>query len=129
MIEMELDHMDKLYYSKNLLVRYIHTKRLEIIKKIVENYKFKNYNKERMSDKILDCGCGEGHLLKKLQGRKYGIDLSDTPLKRAKEKNPDVKFLKSNITDLPFEDNFFDIVYLLRGLGTHSRVQICSFRN
>ena len=34
MIEMELDHMDKLYYSKNPLVRYIHTKRLEIIKKI-----------------------------------------------------------------------------------------------
>jgi len=34
MIEMELDHMDKLYYSKNPLVRYIHTKRLEIIKKM-----------------------------------------------------------------------------------------------
>ena len=93
MIEMELDHMDKLYYSKNPLVRYIHTKRLEIIKKIVENQKQKKYNKKKVADKILDCGCGEGHLLKKLQGRKYGIDLSDTALKRAKEKNPDAKFL------------------------------------
>jgi len=110
MIEMELDHIDKLYYSKNPLARYIHTKRLEIIKKIVENYKLKNYNKEKMLDNILDCGCGEGHLLKKLQGRKYGIDLSVTAIKRAKEKNPDAKFLKSNIIDLPFEDNFFDIV-------------------
>ncbi len=63
-----------------------------------------------MLDNILDCGCGEGHLLKKLQGRKYGIDLSVTAIKRAKEKNPDAKFLKSNIIDLPFEDNFFDIV-------------------
>ena len=100
MTEMELDHMDELYHSPNPLVRYIHTKRLEIIKELVGN------NKGR----LLDCGCGEGHLLKKLNGEKYGIDVASIALKRAKERNPDAKILKGDITNLPFDDGFFDVV-------------------
>lgn len=100
MTEMELDHMDELYHSPNPLVRYIHTKRLEIIKELVGN------NKGR----LLDCGCGEGHLLEKLCGKKYGIDCSSIPLKRAKERNPDAMILKGNLTNLPFDDGFFDVV-------------------
>ena len=97
---MELDHMDELYHSLNPLVRYIHTKRLEIINKFVGS------NKGR----LLDCGCGEGHLLKKLSGKKYGIDGSSISLKRAKERNPDAKILDGDITNLPFDDGFFDVV-------------------
>lgn len=100
MTEMEPDHMNDLYNSSNPLVRYVHTKRLMEIKKMVGN------NKGR----LLDCGCGEGHLLETLCGKKYGLDYSSNALKRAKERNPDATILKGDLTDLPFDDEFFDVV-------------------
>jgi ubiquinone/menaquinone biosynthesis C-methylase UbiE len=97
--QMELDHMDKVYNSGNPLVRYIHNNRLEIINALVGN------NRER----ILDCGCGEGHLLAKINGIKYGVDFSKASLARAKERNPEATILEGNITNLPFYDDFFAI--------------------
>lgn len=64
---MELDHMEGLYNSSNPFVKHVHNKRLKIIKSLVGK------NEER----LLDCGCGEGHLLAVLEGIKYGIDLSE----------------------------------------------------
>ena len=95
----DINHMDKRYHSKNPFVKYIHTKRLEIIKELVGD------NKGR----LLECGCGEGHLLEELRGDKYGIDLSPS-LIRAKDRNQDAEILKGDITNLPFDDGFFDIV-------------------
>lgn len=96
---MELDHMDKLYNSRNPFIKNIHCKRIEIIKTLVGE------NKER----LLDCGCGEGHLLRQLSGIKYGVDFSVASLKRAKERNPDANLLNANIVDLPFDDDSFAI--------------------
>lgn len=91
--------MNKLYRSRNPFVRYVHTKRLQIIKELAE------YDKKI----LLDCGCGEGHLLSQLNGKKYGVDYSPTAVKRAEERNPDAEIFKEDITLLPFEDGFFDI--------------------
>ena len=91
--------MNKLYRSRNPFVRYVHTKRLQIIKELAE------YDKKI----LLDCGCGEGHLLSQLSGKKYGVDYSPTAVKRAEERNPDAEIFKEDITLLPFEDGFFDI--------------------
>ncbi len=96
---MELDHMDKLYNSKNPFIRYVHNERLKKIKELV------NDNPGR----ILDCGCGEGHLLEQLSGTKYGVDFSVDSLKRARERNPDANIYEANITDLPFDDDFFAV--------------------
>jgi ubiquinone/menaquinone biosynthesis C-methylase UbiE len=99
MLRMELDHMDKVYNSGNPLVRYVHKKRLETINTLVGNN----------SERILDCGCGEGHLLAQLKGIKYGVDFSKASLKRARERNPDARILEANIANLPFDDGFFAI--------------------
>ena len=96
---MELDHMDGLYKSSNPFVKHVHNKRLKIIKSLVGK------NEER----LLDCGCGEGHLLAVLEGIKYGIDLSEESLRRAKERNPGAKIIEANLAKLPFEDNFFAV--------------------
>lgn len=96
---MELDHMDKLYNSKNPLVKYVHMKRLKILKNLVGN------NKER----LLDCGCGEGQLLAQVKGEKFGIDSLEIALKKAKERNPDARICKGNITNLPFDSSFFGV--------------------
>jgi len=100
-IKMELDHMDRVYASSNPFVRYVHLKRLEIISDLVGNDE-----KER----ILDCGCGEGHLLERLKGDRFGVDRSEISLKRARERNPGAKFRKAYIAQLPFEDEFFGVV-------------------
>lgn len=97
---MEQDHMDKVYTSSNPLVRYVHLKRLEVISNLV------GYDNQEC---VLDCGCGEGHLLERLSGRKFGVDASKIALKRAEERNRDARFYNSDIARLPFEDNSFGI--------------------
>ena len=100
MSAMEPDHMDRLYQSPNPFVRYVHTKRLEIIKDLVGF----------TTGRILDCGCAEGHLLNQLSGKKYGVDISSHGLKRARERNPDATILKGSLTHLPFDNDSFDVV-------------------
>jgi ubiquinone/menaquinone biosynthesis C-methylase UbiE len=68
------------------------------------------YNKNA---RILDIGCGTGRHSIELTKRGYrvtGIDLSDSMLKRAKEKAAElglqVDFQKHDARDLPFYDEF-----------------------
>ena len=63
--------------------------------------------------KILDLGSGAGrHLVKIRKGKMYLIDFSKEMIKlakkRAKEKNINAEFSVSDLTKLPFKDNFFD---------------------
>jgi len=67
--------------------------------------------------KILDVGCGDGTLLyllkkslKRCKFKLYGIDSSKPALKVAKEKNPQVNFIKGKATDLKYRNNTFDLV-------------------
>ena len=69
--------------------------------------------------KILDVGCGTGRHSIELSKRGYlitGIDLSESQLKKAKEKakanNLNINFLKHDARNLPFE-NYFDVVIML----------------
>jgi len=95
--------------------------------------------------KIIDLGCGNGTLLKKLiaeQGTEgSGIEISDSGVKICKDKGLNV--IKAKIDSvLPFEDNYFDysvcnvtiqmVDYpevLLREMKRISRHQIISFPN
>ena len=105
-IDMEKDHMEKIYSSKNPLVRYIHTSRLnKIIKEIP---KIKNL-------KILDAGCGEGHFLFKIskifnEAKLYGSDITPIALESAEKRVEKVKFTLENLNNLNYEDDFFDII-------------------
>ncbi len=76
----------------------------------------------RAEMKVLECGCGPGtvtfELAKKVtNGSVIGIDIDtdqvDSNNKKAKESNiNNLKFESANILELPYADNFFDIVYM-----------------
>uniref|UniRef100_UPI004048783B class I SAM-dependent methyltransferase n=1 Tax=Algoriphagus sp. TaxID=1872435 RepID=UPI004048783B len=61
-------------------------------------------------DKILDVGVGLGRLLSKIDKnvRKYGVHISLSYLKEAKQKG--IEVLKSKIEELPYLDDTFDII-------------------
>ena len=62
--------------------------------------------------KILDLGCGSGRNFTKINGTIYAVDFSEKMLEVAKEsarkKNIKVELVKSAVSKLSFEDNFFD---------------------
>jgi ubiquinone/menaquinone biosynthesis C-methylase UbiE len=95
---MKLDQMDRLYTSNNPFVKHVHLKRINIIRSLagVDH------------GKLLDCGCGEGHMLSMFEGSKFGVDISDVELARASQRNPTATLVKASLTSMPFEDGSFD---------------------
>ena len=78
-----------------------------------------NYNKKL---RILDIGCGTGRHAIELTKRGYqikGIDLSESQLKRAREKakeqGVEIDFQKHDARNLPFEDEFDLAIMLCEG--------------
>jgi len=78
-----------------------------------------NYNK---SLKIIDVGCGTGRHSIELSQRGYqvtGIDLSDSQLKRAREKakmkNIKIEFLRYDARNLPFQKQYDVAIMLCEG--------------
>lgn len=71
--------------------------------------------------KILDLGSGSGRNLQRIKnGKMYLVDFSDKMIKLAKEKAKkekiDAEFFISDLTDLPFKDNFFDSAICISSL-------------
>jgi len=100
------DHMDKLYHDPNWLIRFGHQKRLKEIIKLLPDGK---------NLKILDAGCGEGHLLSliknKLPGAQlFGVDVTAIALLSAQKRIPEGNFINNDICRLSFQDNFFEVV-------------------
>ena len=66
--------------------------------------------------RVLDIGCGTGNytdLLQKVtQGEVYGVEPSKGMLDKAKAKQSKVVFKQGTAEELPFEDEFFDFVYM-----------------
>ncbi len=72
-------------------------------------------------DNVLDLCCGTGDLaglIKKIQPQACvtGIDFSEKMLDIASDKYCDVRFFQGDATNLPYEDNSFDIVTMAFGL-------------
>ena len=100
------NHMHSLYYSKNPLVRWVHQKRLSYI---VSHLPKKN------GLKILDAGCGEGHLIKKMYLNNkfndyYGVDITEIAIQKAKKRCPYANIKKMDISKLSYNENFFDVI-------------------
>jgi ubiquinone/menaquinone biosynthesis C-methylase UbiE len=62
----------------------------------------------KKTDRLLDVGCGTGFSFDFLECISYGVDPSDKMLKLCTDKN--AKLFCAGAENLPFEDNFFDIV-------------------
>ena len=61
---------------------------------------------------VLEVGCGTGVLLERIgnfASSARGVDISDGMLERARQRGLDVEF--ASATDLPFEDDSFDVVH------------------
>ena len=105
---MPLDHMEELYNSKNPLVRYAHRQRLDAIAAMLP---------KTGHLKVLDAGCGEGHLINRLHqadstNEYYGADVTDAALERALQRCPYAKLEKMDISNLNFPDSYFDAVVI-----------------
>jgi SAM-dependent methyltransferase len=73
---------------------------------ILEQYNFKT---------IIDIGCGKGtftHLFKKKNNYVLGIDISETAIKIARERYPDIDFLSCNISNI---NNYLKLLDNFRG--------------
>lgn len=84
---------------------------------VIKKCKKQNQN----PSKILDLCCGTGDmagLLKKTykQSEIIGVDFSGNMLNIARGKYTDIEFLEADCTDLPFEDNSFDVCVISFGL-------------
>lgn len=70
--------------------------------------------------KILDVGCGTGHLLAACERSLevtvrpsfYGIDLSQYLIKNARQRFPSYEFEAADATQMPYADETFDLVYV-----------------
>ena len=108
--KIEKKYMDhRSYYKKN--ANYSHFLDSQ------EKNDFKKYTDvilrySKNGSKFLDVGCGTGISIKLINQSKKrkcsGIDISESSIKRCKEKGLDFSVYKGE--KLPFEDNFFDIV-------------------
>lgn len=72
-------------------------------------------------DNVIDLCCGTGDIagmIKKIQPDACvtGIDFSERMLEIAKDKNQGIRYLQGDVTNLPYEDNSFDIVTIGFGL-------------
>lgn len=69
----------------------------------------------RGKGKVCDLGCGPGHIsrfVKDLGIDICGLDLSADMLKKAKEKNPDIEFIKGNMIDMKEKEKCFSGIIL-----------------
>ena len=86
----------------------------KVAKAMIEHYDLPH------SPKILDIGCGKGYLLydftKVLPDAEiYGIDISEYAIENSKEEIQD-RLQLGNATELPWPDDYFDLVYSLTTL-------------
>lgn len=96
-------------YSSNSLHHKNEYPNTEVVSFIMNNF---GKIKDKTKIKILDLGCGWGNNLSFLKEKGfdyYGIDFSKTAVEHCKKYFKNV--LCENISNLPYEDNFFDCVF------------------
>lgn len=98
------------YYEKgvkqNILQRIWHTKKLSTFKEVIDGVKYK---------KILDVGCAGGTFTNNIssifpQAKITGIDIYPRAIEYGKNKYPHINFILSDVHNLPFKNNTFDLI-------------------
>ena len=77
--------------------------------------------KDLKGKKVLDVGCGSGQdllNLQKLGAKAYGIDSSEESIKNAKEIVPGADLSLGTMNELPYPDNYFDMIVSKYALQT-----------
>lgn len=89
-------------------------KKLELIKKFL---------KVSPQDKLLDVGCGTGLTTSRWKCKCFGIDPSKKLLTKAKTKYKKIIFKQASAENIPFEDNFFDIVISVTAIQNFTSIE------
>lgn len=88
-------------------------RRRDYIKSKIDRWFINNYPRTQGFN-IIDIGCGDGQHLIWLQYFKntylYGSDYNLLRLRRAQQNVPSVRLLLMDILDIPFDDNYFDMI-------------------
>jgi len=89
--------------SENLIESLFHLHRYLIASRFVKN------------KIVLDAASGEGYgsfILSKNARKVFGVDIDEKTILEAKKKykNEKIYFLNANVTNLPFTENFFDVI-------------------
>ena len=96
--------VDRFHAHPSPLVRFVESRRIEAIFHLLD---------ARPSDRVLEVGCGAGHLLARLPaGRGVGVDLSESLLARtAARVGPRAALAQGDAGALPFATGAFERVY------------------
>lgn len=104
------------YYEKgiaeNLGQRYWHGQKFLVIKKLLVGFSPR---------KILDIGSNGGGLTAKISGlfpkaKTIGVDVYEKAVFYASARYPDISFLVADGQNLPFENDYFDLIFCLETL-------------
>ena len=92
----------EIYYAQTPISKWIHDWRIKSLIKLIGN----------VTDKvILDAGSGEGFFLSKIKAKeKYGIEISEKRLRRSQNLVPNMDVISGDVTNLPFDDETFDVI-------------------
>ncbi len=82
----------------------------------------KRYVKVKLTDKLLDVGCGTGLATIYWKCKRYGVDPSRKLLKKAREKDK-VRYRTASAEKLPFKDGFFDVVISLTAIQNFDNIE------
>jgi len=110
--KMKIQRKEKFYSYFDRGNLYIVQQRERVILALLKKFNF-----SKLSDKkILDVGCGTGGILRDFikYGAKpkylYGVDLLEDRIEIAKDISPNIHFKCGDASNLPYEDEYFDIV-------------------
>ncbi len=73
-------------------------------------------------EKILDVACGTGLVARTASEKQnnsdliYGIDVNEVMIKKAREIQPSINYHHGDVTEMPFPDNKFDVIFCQQGL-------------
>ncbi len=114
-------------WTSDFGARYTERNRFNNSEKIFNEIYVKRYGKSRdeicldwlndvpKKSKILEVGTNLGHQLKTLKrigyDNLYGVEVQSKVAQEVRMNSPEFEILISNAQDLPFKDNFFDLVF------------------
>ncbi len=96
-------------YNKRYVVNYLENIEKEL-KNLISTNNYKN---------ILEAGCGTGRWIKSFDQNNlnvFGIDYSLEMLGIPKQENCDLNIVNANALEVPFKDNFFDLIFCVNAL-------------
>jgi len=107
-INIDLEDIVPEYYSNNFIIKWLFNKRQKIVLKYISKIK---------PNLLLDVGCGDGSLIKKIENvspkiKSFGIDINKNVVKLNKSFNKKI-FSRQDLRSLSFKNNNFDVVVCL----------------